>query len=325
MPKFFLPLALCLFCLLLISLSQPSLAHNSAADPWAPTPTDLKKALPNTRSQPQRLRPLTQLPPLPEDQRGIIRKVSLVSKQPVLALTFDLCELATSTSGCDMTLLGFLKAQNIPATLFMSGKWMRTHKARVKLFLQHPLFEIGNHNWSHGNCALLPLKDLEDEILWTQAQYELIREELAGEITDPTKLAKIASVPRLFRLPYGRSRPEALKTIAALGLTTVQWNIVGELGAVTNREQARRYAQSLASMTVPGSIVLFHANLVPVGTALLVEEYTRLMQAKGYRFLTVSELLQLGTPQRVQDGYFSSPGDNLHLDRRFGRYGTGLR
>ena len=314
-------------CLTFLLLCLPSLLYaGSFTDAWVPAPSDQKRALPNKAEAPQRLRPLTLLPPLPDNQLGTVRSVELTKQEPLLALTFDLCELATSTSGCDTALLQFLREQKIPATLFMGGKWMRTHKTRVKQILKEPLFEIANHNWSHGNCALLPPRDLEDQILWTQAQYELIREEVENEAkAQKTTVPVMASVPRLFRLPYGRCTPSALQTIARLGLVTIQWNIVGELGAVKSPEQAKRYAQNLARMVVPGSILLFHANLVPIGSCELVRQVTALLKAKGYRFVTAGELIRHGKPLYYQDGYFSHPNDNRALDKRFGRYGTGLK
>ncbi|MCR5814056.1 MAG: polysaccharide deacetylase family protein [Desulfovibrio sp.] len=312
--------------LLLLCLPQPLCAKQACNDIWTMQPKDQKKALPNLATPPQRLRPLTTLSPLPASQIGTIRSVTLPTQTPLLALTFDLCELATSTSGCDMELLAFLREQKIAATLFMGGKWMRTHKDRVKQILQEPLFEIGNHNWTHGNCALLPNTDLIDQILWTQAEYELIREEVLSEAKAQNRpLPEIAEVPRLFRLPYGRSTPAALKTIAALGLATIQWNVVGEVAQVKSRKQARQCAEQLIKAIQPGAILLFHANLVPVGTNLLVQELTALLQAKGYRFVTVSQLLKAGSPNLFQESYFTHPKDNLILDTRFGRYGTGFK
>ena len=71
------------------------------------------------------------LPPLPAADVGTIRRVAIADGSKVVALTFDLCELDTVTTGCDMEILSFLCAEHIPATLFMGGKWMRTHARRV--------------------------------------------------------------------------------------------------------------------------------------------------------------------------------------------------
>ena len=49
------------------------------------------------------------------------------------------------------------------------------------------------------------------------------------------------------------------------------------------------------------------------------------LRARGYRFATVGELLRMGAPETVRDGYFSRPGDNRALDKKFGVDGTGRR
>ena len=46
----------------------------------------------------------------------------------------------------------------------------------------------------------------------------------------------------------------------------------------------------------------------------MLKETVGELQRKGYRFVTVGELLKLGEPQRTRDGYFNKPGDNLSLD-----------
>ena len=64
--------------------------------------------------------------------------------------------------------------------------------------------------------------------------------------------------------------------------------------------------------------MLFHANLVPVGSDLLVKEMVTLLRQEGYRFVNLSDLLKLGKPFRVNEGYFSKPKDNLRYDKLFG-------
>ncbi|MBQ4419399.1 MAG: polysaccharide deacetylase family protein, partial [Synergistaceae bacterium] len=215
--------------------------------------------------------------------------------------------------------LKFLRDNNIKATLFMGGKWMRTHERRVKqIMLEHKLFEIANHNWSHGNCAIMPRDKLEDQILWTQAQFELTQASLNNK-------NHLQQIPVLFRLPYGRNSESALKIIAGLGLKVIQWDVaIGEANNL-DLKNARRNAQQVSRATRPGSILLFHANLVPKGTANLIKELIKILKSQGYEFVTVSELLQLGEPECVRIGYFNRPGDNVYLDKKFGTYGTGLK
>lgn len=304
----------------------PACARSAEGRDWAPDAQDARRALPNVSAPPDRREPSVMLPPLPESEAGIIRRVSVPGGRKVAALTFDLCELDTVTTGCDMAVLAYLRREGVPATLFMGGKWMRTHARRVRQLMAEPLFEIGNHNWTHGNCALLSAGGLRAQVLWTQAQYELLREdvlraaEAAGRPAPP-----VAAVPGLFRLPYGRSSAAALSALAGMGLRVVQWDVVAEDGDNSDPARARRAGRRVADGVRSGSIVLFHANGVPRGTANLVPAVVARLRERGFQLVTVGQLLTMGQPERVRDGYFSRPGDNRFLDGRFGVDGTGRR
>ena len=50
---------------------------------------------------------------------------------PAVALTYDLCPVRTA-SGFDRELIDFLIMNKVPATFFMSGRWMAKHDAEVK-------------------------------------------------------------------------------------------------------------------------------------------------------------------------------------------------
>ncbi len=301
--------------ILILLMNVTNISH---ADEWTPDKLDLKRAIPNDTTPPARLTPINNLEPL-ESVEGVIRRVNIPDGDKVVAITFDMCELDTSTTGCDMDVINLLRERKIPATLFMGGKWIRTHSRRVKQIMsESELFEIGNHNWSHGNCALLSDEGLKAQILWTQAEYELLREE--------TGLEDLPEVPELFRLPYGRNSKRALETIAGLGLRIIQWDVAAESGADnTNINRAKRGAKKVAAMTRSGSILLFHANLVPKGTASLLRFTLDELEEQGYVFVKVSELLKMGNPETTRDGYFTNPGDNKALDKKFGVDGTGRR
>ena len=293
------------------------LSPSSCFGEWKIESADLRRAIQNSTKPPEKLMPSHELPPRTNDD-GVIRRVKLPEGVKAVAVTFDMCELDTTTTGCDMAVMNLLRERGIPATLFMGGKWMRTHSRRVKeIMTEGGLFEIGNHNWSHGNCALLSEEGLKAQILWTQAEYELLREESGVD--------DIPEVPALFRLPYGRNNDRALRVIAGLGLRVIQWDVAAEAGDNSDIKRAKRNAKKVAAMTKPGSILLFHANLVPKGTVNLLREVVNILEADGYEFVKVSELLTMGEIETVRDGYFSRPGDNHALDKKFGTDGTGRK
>ena len=311
--------------ILILSAFQLFFASQVLADSWQPMAIDARRAIKNNQAQPARLEPKNKLKPLPTSSIGAIRRVNPTNNERVVALTFDLCELATVTTGCDMELLGFLHNQGIAATLFMGGKWMRTHDLRTKQLLQDPLFEIANHAWSHGNCVKLSPQALQNQVLWTQAQYELLREEVEAALTDRDKPRSFLPVPKLFRPPYARCNKENLTQIAQMGLYVILWDVVAETRSVSNEHEANKMAQSVVNQVKPGSIILFHANLVPKGTALLVRAVVQKLAALGYKFVTVSNLLPLGVAEKVYDGYFTRPNDNVRYDTEFGVDGTGIK
>lgn len=283
---------------------------------------DRRRAIPNDKRPPARRTPVTTLPPNPSALEGVVRRVHIENGEKVCALTFDMCELATTTTGFDADIVIWLQDNNIPATFFMGGKWMRTHERRVRQILRDPLFEIGNHAWAHGNFALLSPERMREEILDTQSQYELLREE---NIENSGRSGLGESLPppealRLFRFPYGRNSEQALQLLKEYGLEPIQWDVVAETGG--NNASVSR-ARQVINKVQPGSIILFHANLVPRGSFQLLRYVSTGLQRKGYRFVTVGELLALGKPERVRDGYFEKPGDNAELDKRFGTEGTG--
>ncbi|MCQ2445120.1 MAG: polysaccharide deacetylase family protein [Mailhella sp.] len=308
----------------LVSALAAATAVDAGAAPageWAPARTDERKAVPNDPSPPARTEPRHVLPPLGKDEEGTIRRVELPEGVKAVAFTFDMCELSTVTTGCDMDVIAVLREEGIPATLFMGGKWMRTHAGRVRQLMREPLFEIGNHAWTHGNFGIMDAESMQEQIRFTQAQYEILRQEALREAGLPEE-GDSAPVPKLFRFPYGRCCDEALAVVAANGMKAVQWSVVGEDGGDSS---SRGNVQDVLRRIRPGDIILCHANRVPKGTAGLVKAVAGELRRRGYRFVTAGELLEMGKPQRTRNGYFMVPGDNLPLDTKFGIDGTGRR
>ncbi len=265
--------------------------------------------------------------PLAADQRGSIRSVEPADpKVRLVALTFDLCEQANELSGYDGGIPDWLRAHRVKATFFAGGKWMRTHPERAMQLMADPLFEVGNHGWTHGNLRLLSGEAARQQIFMTQAQYQLLRRELldrpcaAG--AGPGAAEQIPAWPSLFRFPYGTCSPETLDLVGDLGLRAIQWNLV------TADPDRGRDAQSIARgvragvVRSRGSIVVAHANGHGWHTAEALPLFVPQLQAEGYRFVTLSELLEAGRPVATQECYEIRPGDNLRYDRLFGR-GTG--
>ncbi len=270
---------------------------------------------------PARLKPNTAAPALPERLRGIIRRVALPAGDRRVALTFDLCERAVHVTGYDAALVDALRQGGARATFFAGGKWLRSHPAAAQSLMADSRFELGNHAWTHANMALLAGQKREDQVLWTSAQAELLREELDSQRARSGKQLFGPKPLTLFRLPYGRGGADTAAAINSLGLAVIQWDVVGEGG----RGSAQARARAIVEAVRPGSIVLLHANQVPRDTAAVVRALLPLLRQRGYSTALVSELLTAGAPETVTEGYFSIPGDNQVYDEMFLDQGTGGR
>jgi peptidoglycan/xylan/chitin deacetylase (PgdA/CDA1 family) len=253
-----------------------------------------------------------------------IRRVVPRDGVKLVALTFDLCEAAGEVSGYDAAVIDALRAERVAATLFAGGKWLRSHPERAMQVMADPLFEIGNHGWSHGNLRTLPAERAREEILWTQLQARLLRDQLVQRAiragVAPEEAARIPEAPALFRFPYGACRPETLALANAAGLAAIQWDVVsGDADPAFTPEMV---AKEVLGRVKPGSIVVMHANGQGRGTAGALPVIIRGLRQKGYRFVTVSQLLAAGEPVAVDECYEIRPGDNQRYDAKASLKGT---
>lgn len=269
-------------------------------------------------SPPSRNQPNTILPQLRPEYLNSIRRVKLPSDKKWVALTFDLCERADEVAGYDRGVINALRDKKVKATFYAGGKWMQSHPEKTMQLMADPLFEIGNHSWTHGNLRVLQGEDVQKQIIWTQAEYERIRDNLqdkanAAGLAD--LMAKVAPQPTGLRFPFGTCSPESLQATNAQGLSAIQWDVVSGDPAITVQPS------QIVRETRAGSIVIFHANGRGRGTAAALPRIVDELRAKGFEFVTVSELLAAGTVEAVDECYELRRGDNVDYDAQ---YGNGL-
>ncbi|MER3425205.1 MAG: hypothetical protein C4293_20255 [Nitrospiraceae bacterium] len=169
----------------------------------------------------------------------VIRSGSRACK--AIALTFDLCPVREGR-GYDEPLVRMLIEKQIPATFFLSGRWMARHEAEVQALLAVPFFEVGTHGQIHAH---LPELDVEHQRWEIQGPVTLLR----------TRYGRRAT---LFRPPYGEYNDATVSLAKTLGLRFILWNIVsGDPDPQLSKEQILHTVKSRARN---GSIVVLHAN-----------------------------------------------------------------
>ncbi|MFP5239349.1 MAG: polysaccharide deacetylase family protein [Acidobacteriota bacterium] len=269
-------------------------------------------------SGPGRDKPLHTAPALPPELRGSIRRVDTGGRK-LVALTFDLCELSDQRAGYDAPLVAVLREFKTPATFFAGGRWMRSHPERAMHLMADPLFEVGSHAWTHGNFGVLGKEAMARQIDWAQAQYELLREDLAvlaGTRGAGEAMSGVRPSIAVFRFPYGRCSAQALEMLAARGLAAIQWDV--NMMDASKTRTAEAIVRDALRLVRPGSIVLGHANGFGHSTAEALRALIPALRAQGYEFVTVSALLTAGKAVTATDCYDSRPGDTAVYDGQFG-------
>jgi peptidoglycan-N-acetylglucosamine deacetylase len=251
----------------------------------------------------------------PPPGTGTVRRVMLPAGKKLIALTFDLCETSGETAGYDGSIVDYLRSQQVKATFFAGGHWMVSHKARTQQLLSDPLFELGTHGWAHRNTRLLGGLDLQKEILGPSAAYAAIRSELSqAQCAAPLRSAfsAIPERPRLFRFPFGACNAESLQAASEAGLVAIQWDVA--TGDPSPQQSAPAIANAMIRGARPGSIIVAHANGRGYHTGEALPLAIPTLRAKGFEFVTVSELLAAGKPVVAETCYDAHPGDTDKYD-----------
>ena len=195
---------------------------------------------------------------------------------PGVALTFDLCPVKNG-AGYDQTLIDYLIERKIPATFFMSGKWMTKHDRQVKALLQVPFFEIGTHGDVHAHMPFHSAEEQEQEMV---GPVRLLKTKYEHDAT-------------LFRPPYGEFNDDTVTVARALGLQFILWNVVSgdpdpTLTAIQIEGRLKRFVRK-------GSIIVMHANGKGQHTHEVVQDlHQHLLPERNLTPMTVSELLSCG-------------------------------
>jgi peptidoglycan/xylan/chitin deacetylase (PgdA/CDA1 family) len=192
---------------------------------------------------------------------------------PYIAMTFDDGPNPTLTP----KLLDLLAARHIKATFFVIGQNVAEHPEVVARAVREG-HEIGNHSWSHPN-----LGRMSDEAVRLQLKRTQDAIESAAGIR-----------PVLLRPPYGSVTAHEKRWIHdEFGYQIILWD-VDPLD--WRRPGPAVVCNRIVKETRPGSIVLSHD--IHAGTIEAMPATLNQLEAKGFKFVTVSELIGMATPER---------------------------
>ena len=246
----------------------------SAAQEFAPTPAPQSNSAPAAGST----------PPVPAAAvRPEFVYSSVHVNAPYIAITFDDGPHATLTP----KLLDLLKERNIKATFFVIGKNAAEYPDILRRIAAEG-HEIANHSWSHPDLAKLPQDTVRGEISRTQ---DAITNTIARPVT-------------LLRPPYGALQTTQKQWVHdTYGYRIILWD-VDPLD--WRRPGASVVSERILKGAKPGSIILAH-DIHP-GTIEAMPATLDQLIARGFQFVTVSELIKLEVAPTPAPGKPGRPG-----------------
>ncbi|MFG2311988.1 polysaccharide deacetylase family protein [Streptomyces sp. NPDC048566] len=185
-------------------------------------------------------------------------------------------------------LIRTLRAFKVPATVFMTGRWADQYPREARDIGRDPQFEIGNHSYSHyaftGDCYGLPT--VSEDAMRADVERAYTAFERAG----------VRNAMPYFRFPGGCYDQRSLRTLSAVGVTAVQWDVVSGDAFATDADAV---ARQVLDGVRPGSVVVMHCtrSAAPV-TERALHTIVPELRKRGFRFVKVSQLIGASAGRR---------------------------
>jgi peptidoglycan/xylan/chitin deacetylase (PgdA/CDA1 family) len=206
----------------------------------------------------------------------------VATSEPAVALTFDACATRKGQYGFDQEVFDILKREQVPATIFVSGRWVDTHADAMAQLTGDPLIEFGDHSYDHPHMTKLPEARIGDEIDQTEAA-----------------LSRYGRHSVAFRPPFGDWNRRLVTVVAGRNLATVTWDVVS--GDPSHRTTTDGMIRTVLTEARPGSIIVFHINGRGWKTHEALPAILSGLRARGFHFVALSELMRQG-PGRPPTG-----------------------
>ncbi|MBU1174965.1 MAG: polysaccharide deacetylase family protein [Alphaproteobacteria bacterium] len=200
---------------------------------------------------------------------------------PQIALTLDAC-----SGGVDMRILDALIANRVPATLFLTGKWLSANPEAVALIKQHPdLFQFENHGAEHVPAVIGSEKPYG---IAPAGTAEAVMAEVEGGAFFIESL--FGRKPAWYRDATALYSPAAIDMIEQAGFRIAGFSLNGDAGASFSAEAA---AESIAGAQ-DGDVIIAHMNQPTRAAGDGVVAGILALKAKGFRFVRLDQVEVVG-------------------------------
>lgn len=212
-----------------------------------------------------------------ENVEGVVTRIETTKR--IIALTFDACG-GKNGLGYDQKLIDYLIKEEVPATLFINGRWIDENKELFLLLSQNKLFEIENHGYTHRPLSVNG-----------KSVYGIKGTQNASEIIDEVwkNARKIEELtgrrPIYFRSGTAYYDEVAVKIVRELHEKPVNFTFLGDAGAKYTKLQMVKSVKGAKN----GSIILYHMNHPESETAEGIMEVVPMLRENGFEFVLLKD------------------------------------
>lgn len=186
-----------------------------------------------------------------------------------LYLTFD----NGYEQGFTEQVLDILKEENVPATFFVTGHYVKTSPHIVERIAQEGHI-LGNHSYSHPDFTTMSKDAVEKELTKL--------EKAVAAVSEQKEL-------KYLRPPRGTFNENTLKWADELGYIHVFWSLAFKDWEI-NKQKGWQYAyDQIMNQVHPGAILLLHA--VSSDNADALKKVIIDLKKQGYQFKSLDDLL----------------------------------
>ncbi len=204
-----------------------------------------------------------------------------------VALTFDAC-----MGKADDRILSVLVRERIPATIFVTARWLKHNPQALHVLLQNPdLFELENHGQNH-----IPAVDTPVSIygIASAGSPEAVRQEVQGG-ADAMVAAGIAQ-PRWFRGSTAKYDLSSIAQIREMGYRIAGYSVNGDGGSLLGAAVTEKRIASARD----GDVVISHINQPTHAAGEGVAKAILDLKAKGVEFVRLQDVEDKGDDQTTE-------------------------
>ena len=183
-------------------------------------------------------------------------------------------------------LLELLKNKGVHGTFFLLGDCAAKNPGMVQEIVAGGN-EVGSHTWSHKQLPSLPVPKINEELDKTA---QAIKDASGVDVT-------------LLRPPYGMSNKKVEQICDEKGLKIIDWSV--DTNDWRKEHTSQMMVADIMKNTRDGAIILMHDRHDK--TIETTEQVVDQLRAKGFQFVTVSELLGLKDAAPAQQVAAAAP------------------